>query len=373
MDLKEYEGKRLLATRMPLVSQGLVTSSPDEVEAYAREQGVVVVKAQVLTGGRGKAGGVKLAKRSCEARKHAEDILGMDIKGHFVEEVLVSPGVAIDQEWYFSIVFDRAERTYSVIFSTEGGVDIELVAEATPEKVIRFPLNPKEGLTPLIAEDIVRRAGLDRRFVVDVVAVLCSSWGLLVDKDLTLIEINPLVSTKEGDVVVLDAKVSVDDAALFRQAEFGEMQSQKESAEEALARENGFTFVPLDGDVGIIGNGAGLVMATMDAVKAAGGEPANFLDIGGGAQAKTVKNALALLRGNPKIRSILVNVFGGITRGDEVARGLLAAIAEQPLSVPLTIRLTGTRAKEGLALLEAGGLEVSGTMDRAAALAVAGK
>ncbi len=372
MDFKEYQGKKVLSERFENVALGLVTSNVLDAVGYSSEVGFpVVIKAQVLIGGRGKAGGVKLAFNQEEVKSIADDILGMDIKGHKVEEILVAKAVDIKEEWYMSITFDRANRSMTLIFSVEGGVDIEQVAHESPEKVLKMPINSLEGLEISDLKKRLLEAGLNKSHVDELVKIIISSYAMVVDKDLTLLEVNPLVLTDDEEIVILDCKMSVDDTAEFRQSALFEMNSEDGDAREKMAKKQGFSYVHLEGDVGIIGNGAGLVMATMDAVKNAGGEPANFLDIGGGAKAEVVNNALKLVEGNPKVKSIFINVFGGITRGDEVARGIADVVNESAPRVPIVIRLTGTRAEEGLEILKnETDLSVTDVMDEAAELAV---
>jgi len=372
MDFKEYQGKQVLAERFENVALGLVTSDPNAVVSYGCEIGFpIVIKAQVLIGGRGKAGGVKLAFNKDEAIQISKNILGMDIKGHKVEELLVSKAVDIKDEWYMSITFDRSNRAMTLIFSIEGGVDIEQVAHESPEKVIKMPINPLKDIEILKLEKELLGSGLKSKYVDEVVKIIDSSYRLVVDKDLTLLEVNPLVLTEEDEIIILDCKMTVDDTAEFRQSNLFNLDPKKEESREQLAKSQGFSYVHLDGDIGIVGNGAGLVMATMDAVKNAGGDPANFLDIGGGAKAEVVRNALKLVEGNPKVKSIFINVFGGITRGDEVARGIADVVNEAPPRVPIVIRLTGTRSEEGLEILKnETDLSVTDVMDEAAESAV---
>ena len=372
MDFKEYQGKKVLSERFENVALGLVTSNVRDAVGYSSEVGFpVVIKAQVLIGGRGKAGGVKLAFNQEEVKSIADDILGMDIKGHKVEEILVAKAVDIKEEWYMSITFDRANRSMTLIFSVEGGVDIEQVAHESPEKVLKMPINSLEGLEISDLKKRLLEAGLNKSHVDELVKIIISSYAMVEDKALTLLEVNPLVLTDDEEIVILDCKMSVDDTAEFRQSALFEMNSEDGDAREKMAKKQGFSYVHLEGDVGIIGNGAGLVMATMDAVKNAGGEPANFLDIGGGAKAEVVNNALKLVEGNPKVKSIFINVFGGITRGDEVARGIADVVNESAPRVPIVIRLTGTRAEEGLEILKnETDLSVTDVMDEAAELAV---
>lgn len=367
MKLLEYEAKHLLQERMKAVVMGLVTSEPEDAVEYCRELGLpVVVKAQVEAGGRGKAGGVKMARTLDEVREHASAILDLEIKGHQVKEVLISKAVDIAEEWYAGITFNRAARGYTAIFSRAGGVDIEEVAATRPQDIARLDVDPASGLELEAGLTLARDAGLRGPHAEEVAGIFIELWDLVLEHDLDLVEINPLALAEDGGIVALDCKMTVDDSALFRQPDLVALRAGQPLDDEGRARQMGFSYVELDGDIGIIGNGAGLVMATMDAVKAAGGDPANFLDIGGGARAEVVRNALRLVQSRPGIKGILVNVFGGITRGDEVARGLAAAVAAEPPSVPLVVRLTGTMAEEGLEILRSD-TEIAAVPEMAAA------
>ena len=372
MKLHEYQAKQLLARAAISVPDGRIATTPEEAEAAARAiGGTVVVKAQVHAGGRGKAGGIKVAKTPAEAREHASAILHMQIKGLRVRKVYVERGAAIAKELYLGITLDRDRRRPVVMLSTVGGVDIEEVAAATPEKIARGWPDPVLGLLPYQARALCFDAGVpaeQRSAVADIAQRL---YGVYVKTDASLIEINPLFIQTDGSVIAGDAKLDLDDNALYSQPELRDWNEVSPDEEiEERARALGFSYVQLDGDVGIIGNGAGLVMSTLDAVKNAGGHAANFLDVGGGAKEAVVKAALEIVLANKKVRSVLINIFGGITRGDEVAKGILSVITQHPPSVPLVIRLSGTEAEAGRKLLVGAPLESRETMDEAAKEAV---
>jgi succinyl-CoA synthetase beta subunit len=370
--LHEHQAKQILARAGIPIPDGRVATTPQDAEAAAKEIGAaVVVKAQVHVGGRGKAGGIKVAKSASEAKAAATAILGMDIKGLRVETVYVERAADVATELYLGITLDRDRRRPVVMLSTVGGMDIEEVAASTPEKIARGWPSPLLGLLPFEARSIVFAAGVaapQREPVVDIARRL---YAVFVETDAMLVEINPLFVQTDGSVIAGDAKLEIDDNALFRQADLAKLKevSPDEEAEER-ARGLGFSYVQLDGDVGIIGNGAGLVMSTLDAVRNAGGRAANFLDVGGGAKEAVVKAALEIVLSNPRVRSVLINIFGGITRGDEVAKGILDVIQQHPPRVPLVVRLSGTEAEEGRRLLEGTPLESRETMDDAAAEAV---
>lgn len=372
MKLHEYQAKTLLARAGIPIPQGRVASTAEEAAAAAREiGGRVAVKAQVLVGGRGKAGGIKLAKDPDEARSVARQILGMDIKGLRVEKVYVERAASVKSELYLGVTIDRDRRRPVVMLSTVGGMDIEEVAASRPEAIARGWPDPRLGLLPFEARRLCFEAKVPKDLVAAVAAVAERLYGLFRESDAMLLEINPLFVQEDGTVIAGDAKLDMDDNALFRQTELAGWKETLEAERlEEQARELGFSFVQLDGDVGIIGNGAGLVMATLDAVRNAGGNAANFLDVGGGAKAEVVKAALEIVLSNPKVRSVLINIFGGITRGDEVARGIVSVISEHPPRVPLVIRLSGTEAEAGRRLLEGQPLVSRATMDEAAAEAV---
>jgi len=370
--LHEYQAKQILQRAGIPIPDGRVATTPEEAESAAKAIGAsVAVKAQVHTGGRGKAGGIKVAKSPSDAKAAATAILGMEIKGLRVGKVYVERAADVASELYLGITLDRDRRRPVVMLSTVGGMEIEEVAVASPNKIARGWPSPLLGLLAFEARALVFAAGVaeaQRETVVDIARRL---YRVYAETDANLVEINPLFVQKDGSVLAGDAKLDVDDNALFRQAELAKLKevSPDEEAEER-ARALGFSFVQLDGDVGIIGNGAGLVMATLDAVRNAGGRAANFLDVGGGAKEAVVKAALEIVLSNPRVRSVMINIFGGITRGDEVAKGILAVIEKHPPSVPLVVRLSGTEAEAGRRLLEGAALESRATMDEAAAEAV---
>ncbi|CAA9555203.1 MAG: Succinyl-CoA ligase [ADP-forming] beta chain [uncultured Thermomicrobiales bacterium] len=373
MDIHEYQAAEILARHGIPVNAGTVATTPAEAEAAARAAGTLVaIKAQVHSGGRGKAGGIKLARTPEEARAAAESIIGLDIRGHVVSKVLVVPGVGIDQEFYLGVVLDRNARQILIMASAEGGVEIEEVAQTNPEKIIRIHADPDRGVQPFQLRQMAFDLGIPAGKVAGFAAIAGSLFRAFLDEDATLAEINPLIITKEGDWLALDSKMSFDDNALFRHGDFEALRDMaEENATELEARQSGISFVKLDGNIGCIVNGAGLAMATMDAVKMHGGDPANFLDVGGGASADQVAKAFGLVTADPNVRAILINIFGGITRGDVVAQGIREALARVAVSVPIVVRLSGTNAEEGRALLAEAGLTAVDTMDAAAAQVVA--
>ncbi|HEY3415052.1 MAG TPA: ADP-forming succinate--CoA ligase subunit beta [Armatimonadota bacterium] len=369
MKLQEYQAKDILREYGVPVPRGTVCETPAEVRAAAESQGgTVVIKAQVLVGGRGKAGGVKVGKSPDEAAELAARILGMDIKGLTVDHVLVEPALDIVDEIYVGIVTDRKARRNAVIISAAGGIDIEQVAEETPEKITKVWIDPEQGLRDFQIRQAGYGAGLRKEAIAALPKVLGGLYRAYIDKDAGLAEINPLVVTAAGDVVAADAKMVIDDNALFRHPELEQMGAgAAEDPLEAEAQRLGINYVHLSGEVGIVGNGAGLVMTALDEVKAAGGSPANFLDIGGGAKAGMVLNSLRLVLQDPSVRGVMVNIFGGITRCDEVATGVVNAQRELGISVPLVVRLTGTNEDEGRAILAgAAGITPAATMHEAA-------
>lgn len=354
MDLLEYQGKQLWARHGLEVSDGRAVTTVEDAVAAANELGYpVVVKAQVLTGGRGKAGGVKLAADEEEAREHASNILGLDIRGHVVHELWIEKASDIADEYYASILLDRSAKAPLLMFSTEGGVDIEEVAEKTPEKLIRHHIDALEGLSREEALDIARRSGADADVVEGVADLLVALWDVWSKEDATLTEINPIIVTPDRRVKALDAKVTLDNNALFRHPENAEftVQGAVDPIEER-AKALGLQYVALDGDIGIMGNGAGLAMSTLDVVAQAGGDPANFLDAAGGSNAEVIKTGVETILSNPKVKAVLLNIFGGITRCDEVARGVIAALSEIETEIPFVVRLDGTNDAEGRRLLE---------------------
>ncbi len=371
MDLLEYQGKQLFARHGLEVSAGrAVTTVEDAVEA-ANEVGYpVVVKAQVLIGGRGKAGGVKLADNGAQAREHATNILGLDIKGHTVRTLWIEHASDIATEYYASVLLDRSAKQPMVIFSVEGGVEIEQVAEQSPEKLVRHHVDALKGLSREEAIEIATKGGADEDVIEGVADALVALYEVWLEEDATLAEINPLIVTPERKVKALDAKVSLDGNALYRHPENqGLSDSENEDPIERRAKEEGVQYVKLDGDIGILGNGAGLVMSTLDVVAQAGGAPANFLDAGGGSDAAKIKQAVELILANDAVKAVLFNIFGGITRCDEVAKGLIAAFGEIKPDVPFVVRLDGTNDVRGRELLQEAALpnvHAARTMNEAA-------
>ncbi|MFF5647114.1 ADP-forming succinate--CoA ligase subunit beta [Streptomyces collinus] len=349
MDLYEHQARELFEEHGILVPRAEVTDSPKEAREIARRLGGrVVVKAQVKTGGRGKAGGVKLAADPAAAELTARQILGMDIKGHTVGKVMLAQPVGIETEFYVSYVLDRAAGRFLAIASAEGGMEIEEVAATRPEAVARIPVDPSEGVTSAKATEIADAAGLPPQAV----DVLVRLWQVLVREDALLVEVNPLVRTKEGRILALDGKVTLDDNARFRQARWGADDTGHDDPLEAAAAAKGLNYVKLDGEVGIIGNGAGLVMSTLDVVAGCGARPANFLDIGGGASAQVMVDGLSVILSDPAVKSVFVNVFGGITACDAVADGIVRALETVRLTKPLVVRLDGNNAARGRAVLD---------------------
>ncbi|HEV3093625.1 MAG TPA: ADP-forming succinate--CoA ligase subunit beta [Solirubrobacteraceae bacterium] len=383
MDLLEYQGKQLFARHGLRVSAGKAVTTVDDAVAAADEVGYpVVVKAQVLIGGRGKAGGVKLAADEAEAREHAQNILGMDIRGHTVRTLWIEHASDIATEYYASVLLDRQAKQPLVIFSVEGGVEIEQVAEESPEKLVRHHVDALAGLSREEAVEIAKQGGADADVVDGVADALVALYEVWLEEDATLAEINPLIVTPgttgeagPRQVKALDAKVSLDGNALYRHPDNqGLSDSENEDPIERRAKEQGVQYVALDGDIGILGNGAGLVMSTLDVVAQAGGDPANFLDAGGGSDAGKVKQAVELILANDKVKAVLFNIFGGITRCDEVAKGLIAAFEEIKPDVPFVVRLDGTNDVQGRELLQQAQLpnvHAARTMNEAAEKVVA--
>jgi succinyl-CoA synthetase beta subunit len=353
VDLYEHQGKQLFARYGIPVSEGQVAATPAEARAAAERIGApVVVKAQVLAGGRGKAGGIQLAATPDEAEAHAAAILGMDIKGHTVHRVWVERSSEIEREYYFSITFDRGAKRPLLMLTTAGGIDIEEVAEKTPDRLARLHVDPLIGFEPFHARRLCFAAGLPAEEMRQAGEIMAAAYRAFIETDAMLVEINPLIVTPGGKLHALDSKYTVDDNALFRHPDIAEMRDLEAlPPEERMARERGVTYVKLDGYVGIIGNGAGLVMSTLDVVAGAGGSPANFLDVGGGAQADEIVTAMEVLLSDPDVKAVLFNVFGGITRCDEVARGILTALERLDVQVPMVVRLDGTNDVEGRRLL----------------------
>jgi succinyl-CoA synthetase beta subunit len=376
MDLLEYQGKQLFAKHGLSVSAGrAVTTVADAVSAASELGYPVVVKAQVLIGGRGKAGGVKLADDEAQVREHAANILGMDIRGHLVRTLWIERASDIASEYYASVLLDRAAKKPLVIFSSEGGVDIEQVAKESPEKLVRRHVDALDGLARLQALEIARQGGAEQDVIEGVADALLALYEVWVQEDAMLAEINPLIVTPDREVKALDAKVTLDENALYRHPENqGLSDSENEDPIERRAKQEGVQYVALDGDIGILGNGAGLVMSTLDVVAQAGGSPANFLDAGGGSDAGKIKQAVELILTNDAVKAVLFNIFGGITRCDEVARGLIAAFQEVRPTVPFVVRLDGTNDAEGRELLERAALpnvHSARTMNEAAEKVVA--
>jgi succinyl-CoA synthetase beta subunit len=353
LDLFEYQGKQLFARYGIPVSPGEPVRTADEAVAVAEKIGFpVVIKAQVHVGGRGKAGGVKLANDLDEVRLHAGNIIGMDIKGHTVHVVWVERASDIAEEYYASFTLDRSAKQHLGMLSAQGGVEIEAVAESDPDAIAKIHIDPVDGLTAEAARAWVEAAKLNPQATDGAVDILQKLYQCYVDADADLAEINPLILTPDGRVHALDAKVTLDDNAAFRHEWDEYAATQVHDDREAAAKEKGLQYVGLDGSVGIIANGAGLAMSTLDVVNQVGGEPANFLDIGGGANATVMANALEIINNDPRVKSIFINIFGGITRGEEVANGIVEALGRVDISSPIVIRLDGTNAEQGREILK---------------------
>jgi succinyl-CoA synthetase beta subunit len=353
VDLYEYQGKELFARHGIPVPSGEAADTPAAARAAAeRIGGRVVVKAQVQIGGRGKAGGIKLAETPDEAEAHAKNILGMDIRGHTVHRVWVEAASEIQREYYASVTFDRGAKRPLVMLSAVGGMDIEEVAHSQPEALARLHVDPLVGFQPFHARWLAYHAGIDEGAIKGVVDILGKLYAGFIATDAMLMEINPLIWTADGRVIALDAKVTIDNNALYRHPDLAALRdTATQDPQERMAQERGVTYVKLDGDVGILGNGAGLVMSTLDVVALAGGRPANFLDAGGGSKADEVVTALEVLLSDEKVKALLVNIFGGITRCDEVAEGLLTALERLGATLPIVVRLDGTNEDEGRRIL----------------------
>jgi len=353
MDLLEYQGKQLFQKHgVPVPDGRPATSVPEAVEAAEDLGYPVVIKAQVQIGGRGKAGGIKLAKDRAEAEQNGTAILGMDIRGFTVHELYVEKASEIDEEYYAAIVFDRAAKKPMAMLSKMGGMDVEEVVETDPEAMRMVHVDPLLGIQDFHGRRLAFEAGIADDVIRPVGAMLSKLYDVFVREDATLVEVNPLLVTKSREVVALDAKVTVDDNALFRHPDVAEMRNlSDEDPQERMAKERGLTYVKLDGNVGILGNGAGLVMSTLDVVAQAGGTPANFLDAGGGSKAEAITSAVEVILSDEKVKAVLFNIFGGITRCDEVARGLIDAFEQVKPDVPFVVRLDGTNDEEGRALL----------------------
>jgi succinyl-CoA synthetase beta subunit len=354
VNLFEYQGKQFFARYGIPVSPGEVARTPDEAVTAAERVGYpVVVKAQVQVGGRGKAGGIKLASDAEETRTHAESILGMDIKGHTVEIVWIEHASDIAEEYYASFTLDRSAKLHLGMLSAEGGVDIEQVAAEHPDAIARIHVDPVDGLTEDQARAWVRQATLNPAAEDGAVDLLLKLYQSYVEGDADLVEVNPLILTTNGQVHALDAKVTLDGNAMFRHPDYAQYDAtQVRDEREKLAHEKGLQYVGLDGSVGVIANGAGLAMSTVDIVNQVGGRPANFLDVGGGANAETMANALGVIDTDENVRSIFINIFGGITKGEEIANGIVGALGQVDIAAPIVVRLDGTNAEEGRAILE---------------------
>lgn len=384
MDLYEYQAKELFALHQISTQVGKVATNAEDAKKAAEDfNKPVVVKAQVKTGGRGKAGGVKLANNPEEAFEKAKNILGLDIKGHIVKKVLITPAEDIKEEYYVSFLLDRTNRTFLAMASVAGGMDIEEVAAKTPEKLAKISINPITGVDQIKAKEIAQKAGIPTEVLTQVAELIEKMWKSFIEVDATLIEINPLVRTNDDRIIALDGKVTLDDNALFRHPDFEKfIDTANVDPLETRAKEKDLNYVKLDGSVGIIGNGAGLVMSTLDVVAYAGEKfgqvkPANFLDIGGGASAQVMADGLGIILSDPSVKSVFVNVFGGITACDAVANGIVQAleILKNDSTIkprPIVVRLDGNNAQEGLRILKSANIEnveIVDTMDNAAAKA----
>ncbi len=373
MKIHEYQAKEIFATYgLPVDKSTVCRSVEDAVKAYTQlDTQKVIVKAQVHTGGRGKAGGVKLANDEIELRRHAAAILGMDIKGFTVDRILIGEAVNIDKEYYVSYVIDRSTKSTILMLSKEGGMDIEEVARTTPEKIHKFVIDPSIGVPDYLAREAAFRLFDDIVLVRQAAVIFHKLYKLFIETDASLAEINPLVLTKEGTIMAIDAKMTFDDNALYRHPKIATLnEPTEEEKKEQNAKSKGFSYVHLGGEIGCMVNGAGLAMATMDMIKLYGGNPANFLDIGGSSNPTKVIEAMKLLLSDRNVKVVLINIFGGITRCDDVANGLLEAFRQIKTDIPIVIRLTGTNEKEGRALLQGTHFHVAGTMGEATRKAV---
>ncbi len=373
MKIHEYQAKEIFASYgLPVDKSSVCRSVDDAVKAYSQlDSRKVIVKAQVHTGGRGKAGGVKLANDEVELRRHAAAILGMNIKGFTVDRILVGQAVNIEKEYYVSYVIDRKSKSTILMLSKEGGMDIEEVARTTPEKIHKFVIDPSVGIPDYLAREAAFKLFDEIGQVRQAAGIFQKLYRLFVENDASLAEINPLVLTKEGSIMAIDAKMTFDDNAIFRHPKIAMLnEPTEEEKKEQSAKEKGFSYVHLGGDIGCMVNGAGLAMATMDMIKLYGGNPANFLDIGGSSNPTKVIEAMKLLLSDHNVKVVLINIFGGITRCDDVANGLLEAFRQIKTHIPIVIRLTGTNEKEGRALLQGSHFHVAETMGEATRMAV---
>ncbi len=358
MDLLEYQGKQLFAKHDVPVPEGRHAATVDDAVAAADEIGFpCVIKAQVAIGKRGKAGGIKIAKDAAEAREHAEAILGMDIRGFTVYDLWVEQASEIASEYYASIILDRSEKKLLAMLSAMGGMDVEEMAETDPDALVQRHIEPGEDFGPERAGQLAADAKIDEDVQDQVAKLLMELHEVVLAEDATLIEVNPLIATEDRRVIALDSKMTIDNNALFRHEDLAEMEdSSAQDPQEKMAKEKGLTYVKLGGNVGILGNGAGLCMSTLDVVAQAGGEPANFLDAGGGSKADAIVDALTVITSDPNVTAVLFNIFGGITRCDEVAKGIIEASRQIDIKVPLVVRLDGTNSEEGLRLLAEAGI-----------------
>ncbi|MEX2443308.1 MAG: ADP-forming succinate--CoA ligase subunit beta [Alkalispirochaeta sp.] len=373
MKIHEYQAKELFASYgIAVQDQEVITKAEDARAATERMGGFVVVKAQVLVGGRGKAGGVKLARSADEAVQHAQAILGMDIKGETVEKVLIAPAADIKKEYYVGLIMDRAGKKIILMVTKEGGVEIEELAVTDPDKIIKYPIDIASGLNEKELVSVLTDVFEKQALVEQATDTVKKLYRLFVEKDASLVEINPYALVDDSTIMALDAKVNFDDNALYKHTDVEAMKNAEEySQDEIDAREFGLSFVSMDGDIGCIVNGAGLAMATMDIVKLYGGQPANFLDVGGSSNPEKVLNAIKIILRNRKVRAILINIFGGITRCDDIAKGIIMATDQIDIKVPMVIRLVGTNQEEGRALLEEKGFSVADDLSTAVQKVVA--
>ena len=372
MKIHEYQAKEILARYQIPVTNEMLCYTVDEVQEAVQKLGFpAVVKAQVLTGGRGKAGGVKLVRNVEEAALAAEKILGMDIKGFLVEKLLVAQGVSFVSEIYAGLTIDRNTKSAVFMVSREGGVEIEEVAKDNPEAILKFAIDPDLGLAPFVARKIAFALFDDIKLVRQATDLFQKLYQVFIDTDASLVEINPLVITSDGELLALDGKMTFDDNALFRQPEILALNEPSEDEKKEIdAKEKGLSYIRLDGSIGCMVNGAGLAMATMDMIKLYGGEPANFLDIGGSSNPQKVIDAMNLILSDKGVKVVMINIFGGITRCDDVAKGLIAALEQIKIQIPIVIRLSGTNSKEGLEILKSANLPIVETMSEAAQKAI---
>ncbi|WP_101690295.1 ADP-forming succinate--CoA ligase subunit beta [Dysgonomonas massiliensis] len=376
MKIHEYQSKKLFSDYgIPVEKHILCYNTTEVLDAYEQmPSSISVVKAQVLTGGRGKAGGVKLAGTKDEIRKYANDIIGMQIKDFVVEKVIISEAVNIASEYYMSFVIDRNSKSVLLMLSAEGGIDIEEVAATAPEKIYKFNINPFIGIPNYLARKFAFTIFNDVQLVGQMASIIQQLYTLFIEKDASLAEINPLVLTKENNLIAIDGKMTFDDNALYRQSDIIQFfEPTEEELIEAQAKEKGFSYVHLDGEIGCMVNGAGLAMATMDMIELYGGTPANFLDIGGSSNPNKVIDAMTLLLKDPQVKVVLINIFGGITRCDDVAAGLLTAFEQLKTDIPVIVRLTGTNEAKGRAMLQGTRFKVAETMSEAVKMAVSSK